>query len=231
MHSLLPRLLTVVLLAATVVFSSQAEAEEPRSQEANRADLMEAWPWEETLNNTWFGLKTWQNPMDVWVTQEILQEVKPEVVVEAGTKFGGSAVLWATLLEHITPGGRVITIDIVNKAQKARRHPVAKERVHFILGSSTAPKTVEEVERRVAGKRVLVILDSLHTREHVLEELKLYSGLVGKGSYIIVQDTWGTGAGEAVQDFLATDDGFEIDKSRHRFVLTSNFNGFLKRVR
>ena len=78
------------------------------------------WP-----QNTWLGIPTQQNPNDVWITQEILFEVKPDVLVETGTAAGGSAVLWAMILEQVNPGARVVTIDIANKAQEARRHPIA----------------------------------------------------------------------------------------------------------
>ena len=83
---------------------------------------------------------------------------------------------------------------------------------------------------------MVVILDSLHTREHVLEELELYSPFVATGSYLTVQDTlaWseklGMGADQAVMDFLETTDAFESDRSRERFILTGNATGFLKRV-
>jgi cephalosporin hydroxylase len=194
-------------------------------------EIVKSWSgWSEILKNKWFGIPTWQNPLDVWITQEILQEVKPDVVIETGTKFGGSAVLWSMLLEYIQPSARVITIDVVNKAQKARRHPLAQKRVKFILASSIAPETIETIAQIAKGKKVLVILDSLHTREHVFEELKLYSPFVQVGSYIIVQDTL-AGAGAAVKDFLAINDDFVIDTSRHRYQLTNNMNGFLKRIR
>lgn len=239
MHALAssPWIIASLGLSLSLLSAGEAAAQKPRrqteevSQEVKR-ELLEKWPgWNEHFNNTWFGIPTWQNPLDVWVTQEIFQEVKPDIVIEAGTNFGGSAVLWSALLEHIHPSGRVITIDIENRAQEARAHPLAKERVQFIVASSTAPETLAQIAPVVEGKKVLLILDSLHTREHVFEELKLYSGFVPRGSYIIVQDTLGTGAGEAVQDFVAISDDFEIDLSRNRYLLSNNLNGFLKRVR
>jgi cephalosporin hydroxylase len=188
--------------------------------------------------NTWLGIPTLQNPLDVWITQEILYEVKPDFVVEAGTFTGGSAALWATILEHIDPDARVITIDIEDRTAKARKLPIVQRKVDFLQGSSTDPAIVAEVTRRVAGKTVLVILDSLHTRDHVMAELEAYAPLVPVGSYIIVQDT-GIGeptygmnwAGDAVRDFLARNDDFEVDLSRERFLITNNAHGFLKRAR
>ena len=145
------------------------------------------------------GIKTWQNPFDVWVTQEIISETKPEVIVETGTFRGGSSLMWAMYLDQVSPGGRVITIDVQDKRRpQAKEHPLA-ERIDFLLGSSTAPEIVAEVKKRVAGKRVLFILDSLHTKDHVADELAAYAELVPAGGYVIVQDT-AVGAGDAVRE-------------------------------
>ena len=191
--------------------------------------------------NQWYGISTWQNPLDVWINQEIMFETKPDVVVECGTYQGGSAILWAAILKNITPDSRIITIDIEDvRDPLAKVHPLAVERVDFLLGSSTDPEIVAEVKRRVKGKKVLLILDSLHTRDHVLNELNDYWDIVDVGSYILVQDTavnghpvapnFGPGPWEAVEDFLEDNKNFEIDKSRERFGMTNNPNGFLKRV-
>lgn len=201
------------------------------------------------LQNKWFGIEAIQHPFDAWITQEIIWEVRPDVIVETGTLWGGSAVLWATILEHANPQGRVITIDIAErpKLARARALPVWQRRVDFLRGSSTAPNIVAEVARRVQGKKVLVILDSLHTRDHVLAELRAYAPLVSVGSYLIVQDThlgetvphwymaardwWTPGPLEAVEEFLATSSDFVVDSPRERLLATNNHRGFLKRVR
>lgn len=191
--------------------------------------------------NKWFGIKTLQNPMDVWITQEIIWEIRPDFIVEAGTYHGGSALLWATILEQVNPEGRIITIDVEDLAGKAKKHPLWDEKVDFVLGSSTDPKVVDYVAREVQGGTVLVILDSLHTREHVLAELEAYGPLVTEGSYMIVQDTfvnghpampdYGPGPYEAVQAFLPTAPEFEPDRTRERLVLTFCPMGFLHKVR
>ncbi|MBW2291402.1 MAG: class I SAM-dependent methyltransferase [Deltaproteobacteria bacterium] len=189
----------------------------------------------------WFGILTWQHPFDLWVTQEIMYEQKPDLVVEAGTFRGGSSIIWAMMLEHINPEGSVVTIDIEDKREeRAKQMPIAKRKVKFLLGSSTAPEIVAEVKRRAEGKNVLLILDSLHTKDHVLDELRAYWKLVPVGGYIIVQDSainghpiapWtGPGPWEAVEAFMAENDHFQIDKARERFLLTNNPNGFLRRV-
>ncbi|MCZ6463717.1 MAG: CmcI family methyltransferase [Proteobacteria bacterium] len=191
--------------------------------------------------NKWLGIETLQNPMDVWITQEIIVEVVPDFIVETGTYKGGSAALWAMILEQVNPEGRIISVDIVDFAAEARKLPIVQRKVDLLLGSSTSPEIVGEITRRVAGKRVLMILDSNHHMEHVLNELKAYAPLVEVGSYIIVQDglinghpispNSGPGPWEAVEAFLETTDEFEVDKSRERLILTYNPNGFLKRVR
>ncbi len=191
--------------------------------------------------NRFFGIETLQNPMDVWITMELIWAVKPDYIVEAGSYLGGSALLWATILEQSNPEGRVITIDIHNRVRPASQHPIWKRKIEFVKGSSTDPKVVAHVTEQVRGKKVLVILDSLHTRDHVLDELHAYGPLVSKGSYLIVQDgmvnghpirpEWGPGPFEAIEDFDLEANGFEIDKSKERLILTFNPNGYLKKIR
>ena len=191
--------------------------------------------------NSFLGVRTLQNPFDVWVTFEIIHRVKPDVIVETGTLYGGSAALWAMFLEQVNPEGRVITIDIQNKSAEARELPISRRRVDYLIGSSTDPEIVEEVRRRVAGKRVLVILDSMHNMHHVLDELRAYAPMVPRGSYIVVQDSamnghptapdYGPGPYEAVEAFLAETGDFVPDRSRERLMMTNNPMGFLKRVR
>lgn len=183
------------------------------------------------FSNQFMGVQTLQNPFDVWITLEIFWEVKPEVVVECGTFHGGSAMLWAMFLEHIEPDSRVVTIDIEDQREPdAKTFDIAQRKVDFLLGSSTDPKIVEDVAKRVKGKRTVVILDSLHTTEHVLDELRAYAPFVQKGSYIIVQDT-PVGPDKAIEQFLAENDDFVVDTSRERLLITNNQGGFLKRVK
>ncbi|MCP4664107.1 MAG: cephalosporin hydroxylase [bacterium] len=191
--------------------------------------------------NTWLGVPAQQNPNDVWIIQEILSEVKPDFVVETGTLEGGSAACWASILEQVNPEARVITVDIVDTHSEAEKLPVVQRRVEFLLGSSTAPEIVAGIKERVAGHSAVVILDSDHSKAHVAEELRAYSPLVNVGSYLIVQDTninghpvapgWGPGPMEAVEEFLAGNDEFEVDTSRERLLFTLHPRGFLKRVK
>jgi cephalosporin hydroxylase len=233
-------------LAALNVY--QCDRLEQASDRPSNAEIMRLFYEEWTpLNkptvwqNKWLSIPTLQNPMDVWITQEILHEVRPDFIVEAGTLHGGSAALFATILDQINPEGRIISIDIEDKAQEAKKLPIVQRKVDFLIGSSVDSRIVDDVKRRVGSGKVLVILDSLHTKEHVLSELKAYAPIVSVGSYLIVQDTfvnghpampdYGPGPWEAVQAFLATSNDYVVDKSRERMMFTFSPDGWLKRVR
>jgi cephalosporin hydroxylase len=189
----------------------------------------------------WLGLETQQNPNDIWIIQEIISEVKPDIIVETGTRMGGSAAIWAMVLQQINPDGRVITIDIKDYvSSEARNLPIIKEKVDFLLGSSTDPKIVDEIRRRADGKKVLVILDSDHSKQHVINEMNAYGPMVTKGSYMIVQDTninghpvlpgSGPGPWEALDDFLPKNPQFRTDEGRERLMFTMHPRGFLRKV-
>jgi hypothetical protein len=130
----------------------------------------------------WLGVDIQQNPNDAWIHQEIIVELAPDFIIEAGTAAGGSAILWASILREVNPDGRVITLDIVEPSAAAVNHHIWKERVEFIKGSSTEPTTVAKLAERVRGKKVLVILDSHHVKDHVLNELRAYSPMVNVGA-------------------------------------------------
>ncbi len=192
------------------------------------------------MKNKWLGVLTRQNPMDIWITQEIIVETKPDFIIETGTLYGGSALVWATILQQVNPKGRIITVDIDDLTQEAKKLPLWKEKVDFFLGSSVAPEVLEAIRKRVEGKKVLIIFDSDHHKDHVLKELFSYSPFVQVGGYIIVQDTnlnghpvvpgWGPGPMEAVEEFLAVDKHFEPDQDWGRLLFTFCPRGFLKRV-
>ena len=187
-----------------------------------------------TWSNTfWFGTPTQKCPLDLWVYQELLHELRPEVIVETGTASGGSALFLASVCE-LLGRGEIVSVDI-----EERERP-SHERVTYLTGSSTAPEIAARVLEFVGDRtKVLVILDSDHTRDHVLEELRLYSPLVDPGSYVIVEDTninghpvrpdFGPGPMEAVDEFLRQSPEFSIDPEREKFFLTFNPRGFLRR--
>jgi cephalosporin hydroxylase len=203
----------------------------------------EAW-WDDRkttlFTNRWLGVPTLQHPFDAWITQEIICEVRPDVIVECGSYRGGSAVMWAMVLEQVNPSGRVLTIDVEDRLDRARSIPIFERRVETLHGSTVDPLILSQVRERVATARTLVILDSDHSRDHVAAELDAYAPLVSLGSYLIVQDgvvnghplepDFGAGPFEAVAEFLARDRRFSVDTTRERMMFTFNPNGFLRRI-
>lgn len=185
---------------------------------------------------SWLGVSALKCPLDLWIYQEIIHDSRPDVIVECGTASGGSALFLAAICD-LVGNGRIITIDIEERPGRPQ-HP----RVTYLHGSSTSPAIVEQVRRAVAeDDRVLVLLDSEHSKDHVLAELRAYSSFVTPGSYVIVEDTnigghpvrpdWGPGPTEAVDEFLAENSAFAIDESREKFFLTFNPRGYLRRTR
>lgn len=190
----------------------------------------------ETWKNTsWLGTPTQKIPLDLWIYQEIIHETRPDVIVEAGTFMGGSALFLASMCDLIDRG-RVISIDIQDL--KPPRH----KRIRYLLGSSTSPEIVREVRSLISpGEKVMVVLDSDHTKQHVLNELRSYSDLVTKGNYLIVEDTainghpvapqFGPGPMEAVREFLKDNRDFTVDQSREKLLVSSNPSGYLRKVK
>ena len=189
-----------------------------------------------TWNNTfWLGTKTSKCPFDLWVYQEIIYDLQPDIIIECGTARGGSALYLASLCELIH-NGIVITIDIVSEARPQ------DNRVKYLTGSSTSGEIVGKVQDLIKDReKVMVILDSNHKKEHVLDELIIYSKFVSKNSYLIVEDThlnnhpvlpeYGHGPMEAVTAFLKVNNDFEVDRKREKYYLTFNPNGFLRKIR
>ena len=190
----------------------------------------------ETLTSYWLGQRAEKCPLDLWVYQEIIFEQKPDFIIEAGTRFGGSAKFLASICD-LVGNGKVISIDIDPNALRPE-HP----RITYAEGSSTAETTVARVRSLVGdAKKCLVILDSDHARDHVRREMELYGTFVSVGGYMIVEDTnvngfptypnHGPGPMEAVRNYFLTHDEFVIDRSRERFLLTLNPCGYLRRVK
>jgi cephalosporin hydroxylase len=195
---------------------------------------------------TWLGIHAQQNPNDVWSCQQILFETKPDFVIETGTNDGGGALVWATLLSVINPNAKVLTVDIVDKTAAARKVPLFQEKVEFFLGSSTSEAVFGAIKKRIAGKKAMVILDSLHQKSHVLDEMMIYGDMVPVGGYMLVQDTdvnghptypsHGPGPWEAVDEFMEAGGRamggatFAIDRSRELLYFTMHPRGYLRRV-
>lgn len=187
------------------------------------------------IGTSWLGVKLKKCPLDLWVYQEIIFEVKPDVIIEAGTQYGGSALFLASVCDLVNKG-KVITIDIENQGQPEH------ERIKYLLGSSTSDGIIRQVKELInPGDKVMVILDSDHSRDHVFNEMNIYSQFVTKDSYLIVEDTninghpvspgVGPGPMEAVNDFLPRNNFFVVDKSKEKFHLTFNPKGYLRRIK
>ena len=192
-------------------------------------------------HTTWLGIPMYQNPCDVFAMQELIAEIRPEVIIETGTYHGGSTLFYAMILDQINPGGKIISVDIDPKVGDASKFKIFRDKVEVLTGSSTAPEIIEKIRNEVRGRRALVTLDSDHSKKHVLNELRLYSEFVSVGSYLVVQDTnvdlkafsvlGGPGPLKAVEEFLKEDPRFEVDASREKFLLTFYPSGFLKRIK
>ena len=187
-------------------------------------------------NTRWLGTDVLKCPLDLWVYQELLYELRPDWIIETGTAFGGSASYLASICD-VLGNGRVLTIDPVERAGRPQ-HP----RIRYLRGLSTDREILAQVASAISGARaVLVLLDSDHSYENVLAELRAYSGFVTPGSYCVVEDgnvgghpvarEFGAGPLEAVRTFLAETDAFEVDRAREKFYLTFNPSGYLRRVR
>jgi len=184
----------------------------------------------------WLGRRVWQMPLDAWLIQEVVSELRPNLIVETGTWEGGSALYLASICDLLGTG-EIISIDVAARATP--EHP----RVSYIAGSSTDEAVVEQVRRRVSvAGVVLVILDSDHTASHVEQELRLYGPFVTPGSYVHVQDGVidelaivgpGPGPKVAVERFLASPEGKRCKRDvelERRYVMTAHPLGWLKRV-
>lgn len=190
---------------------------------------------ERTWTHTyWMGIVTLKCPLDLWIYQEIIHEVRPDLVVECGTYRGGSALFLASICD-LVGHGKVVTID-VDPLPDRPSHP----RLHYLTGSSTSFEILRDVVTRAGGGSVLVILDSDHQHSHVLAELRLYRSVVTPGSYLIVEDTcvnghpllpdFGPGPMEAVDEFLREAPEYSSDVTREKLYLTFNPRGFLRRA-
>ena len=167
----------------------------------------------------------------IFLYQEMIYELKPDLIIECGTCYGGSALYLASILDLIGKG-HVLTIDIFPQPNRP-----SHDRITYLTASSVSVTAVQTIlSMRKPDDVILVILDSDHSKEHVAKELLLYQSIVTTGSYMIVEDTsingnpvspdWGPGPMEAVEEFLATNNNFIIDESKHKFFISFNPKGF-----
>lgn len=203
-----------------------------------------------SYNFSWMGRPIIQYPQDMIAMQELIWQIKPDLIIETGIAHGGSLIYYASLLELIGQG-EVLGIDIdirEHNRKEIESHPMFK-RIRMIQGSSVSEETALEVRKAAMGKqRVLVCLDSNHTHEHVLRELELYAPLVTTGSYIVVFDTivehmpdnylpdraWSRGDNPktAVHEFLQHNEDFVVDEAiDHQLMISVAPGGYLKRIK
>lgn len=196
----------------------------------------------------WLGIPVIQTPEDLVLVQELIFKIKPDFIVETGIAHGGGLIFYASLLE-LMGKGKVIGIDIEirdHNRKAIEAHPLFK-RIELIEASSVDSGTIETLREKIPqGSKVLVFLDSDHTKNHVLRELELYQEFVSPGSYIVVFDTItsllaAVGIAdkkyinntpmEAVKEFLVKNDSFVIDKEFNKLFVSYSPDGYLKKIK
>lgn len=218
-----------------------------------------------SYNFEWMGRPIIQYPQDIIAIQEVIWNVKPDLIIETGIAHGGSLILSSsilalieyeealnsgTMLDPKNPHRMVLGIDIDIRSHNKtaiNAHPM-RSRINMIEGSSIAQDVVSQVHQYTLGKRnIMVILDSNHTHDHVLEELKIYAPMVSIGSYCIVMDTiienlpdelssdrpWGKGNNPktAVEEYLKLNNEFSHDfEIMDKLLITASYGGYIKRV-
>jgi cephalosporin hydroxylase len=221
---------------------------------ASRAFMVESTIPKYSYNFSWMGRPIIQYPQDIVAIQEIIWQVKPDLIIETGIAHGGSLILSASLLSLLEicgeiENGRVVGVDIDIRQHnriEIEKHPLSKK-ITMLEGSSIAPEIISEVHKVASSKkRVMVFLDSNHTHKHVLEELNLYSPMVSRGSYLVVFDTivedlpeklisdrpWSKGNNPktAVWEFLKDNKDFERDTNiDNKLLISVAPDGYLRK--
>ncbi|GJB78924.1 MULTISPECIES: cephalosporin hydroxylase family protein [Pseudomonas] len=202
-----------------------------------------------TYHFSWMGRPIIQLPQDMVAMQELIWKLKPDLIIECGIAHGGSIIYYASMME-LVGHGEVLGIDRdirPHNREAIESHPMFK-RISMIEGSSIDPAVVERVRMLAEGKKVIVVLDSNHTHDHVLAELRAYAPLVSQDCYCVVMDTvvedmpadafpdrpWGVGDNPrtAVWAYLKETEDFVIDAEIHdKLLITVARDGYLRRVR
>ncbi|MDR1872598.1 MAG: cephalosporin hydroxylase family protein [Deltaproteobacteria bacterium] len=219
-------------------------------REASRGFLKESLKVDYSYNFSWLGRPIIQYPQDIVALQEIIWATKPKLIVETGVAHGGTSVFLASMLELLGGEGMVLSLDIEIRAHNRpliENHPLAK-RIKLLEGDSIGPEAIAEAQSLAERYGpTMVMLDSSHTHDHVLAELRLYSKLVTKGCYLVVFDgvveqfpelysnnarPWGPGNNPltATRAFLAENDDFIIDWDLlNKLAITAAPEGYLIR--
>ncbi len=191
------------------------------------------------FHTKWMGIQCHQNPMDMWILQEIIFEKRPTVIIETGTLSGGSALFFAHMMDNAKLPGVIFTIDMGFRC--IVEHPKI---ISFTGEKSTSERFLDAIKNHLkSNDRVMVFLDSDHNTENVIEEMRLFSYFVTPDQYMIVCDSnvggnpihnpfvSSPGPMEAIEIFMGENDQFEIDREREKFYFTFNPSGFLRRVK
>jgi cephalosporin hydroxylase len=182
------------------------------------------------------GVPILKSPLDLWVYQEILWDIRPTLLIETGTAYGGSALYFARQFDRIG-AGKVISIDL----EPAARLP-QHDRISYVSGySSTLPSVLRAVAQVAeTHPRVMVVLDSDHSKRHVMAEMDAYAGFVTKGQFMVVEDTningrpvpidWrgGPGPGPACDEWCPDHPEFEQALLAQRYLMS--FHTWLRRT-
>lgn len=213
--------------------------------------ILDTAPYQYSYNFSWLGRPIIQFPQDMIAMQEIIWNIKPDLIIETGIAHGGSLIFYASILELIGGDRIILGIDIDIREHnriEIEKHPMYKK-IRLIQGSSIDENIFNQVKEYTKNKNnIMVVLDSNHTHDHVLKELQLYSSLVTKGNYLVVFDTvvedlpdslypnrpWGKGNNPktAVREFLKNNDDFVIDREiENKLLITVAPDGYLKRVK
>jgi len=203
-----------------------------------------------SYNFSWLGRPVIKLPADILALQEIIWNVKPDLIIETGIAHGGSIIFSASILEIIGKG-EVVAVDIDIRAHNRREieaNPMMK-RITMIEGSSVDPAIVNQIRQIASEKeRVMVFLDSLHSHEHVLAECRAYADIVTPGSYMVVMDTYvelfpkgyfqnrpwdkGDNPMTAMQAFLKENPNYAIDREiTDKLLISEGIDAYLKRLR
>ena len=190
------------------------------------------------VNHRWMGVDIQKHPMDFWVYQEMLFEIKPDVILEIGNYTGGSTYAFAHLCD-IMNKGRIISVDVTDQNHDPRPELQDHPRIQWVVADATQPNVIQAIKNMIEPhERVLVIEDSSHTYDNTIKVINAYHDLIRPGDYFIVEDTvcWHglnvgpkPGAYEAVEEFLAKNPNWEADRSKEKFILTWTPKGFLRR--
>lgn len=188
---------------------------------------------------TFLGVPCYKSVSDMWNYQEIMASLKPSMVVEFGTRFGGSACYFSVIGRSINPALQVLTVDISHEDVSPQVY--LDSAIHLATGSSADPAIRVQIEKMRAtfpGK-VFFILDSDHRKAHVLAEMELLRSVMESGDYLIVEDGninghpvlpgWGEGPFEAIQEYMQRyPDDYQVDSTREaKFGFTFAPSGFL----